>query len=171
MKNSILLLLFALSIMSFSHSQEKKTIREVIKESDRQNAKREAIINKEIDSINIQFSNTALRDKLNSDLNSIQSIRTSYAKSKELNLNKNEIIELVDRMLYAAKSFYNDKNYILFSFSNGIVALSVLSEKIINNKTVAIVNYHSGTISEKSKINIAILLTFNDKMEELLSKK
>lgn len=169
MRNNILFVL-VLFFLTFSFSQEKKTINEIIKESDSLNLIRKSIINKKIDSINIAFRNTDLRVKLNSELNSIIDIRNNYAKSKELSLKKHEIEELEERMIYIAKSFYRNKTYILFSFSTGIVSLSVVKEKIINDKKVTLVNYHSGTISEKSQRKEAILILFNVVMEELISK-
>ncbi|WP_298897070.1 hypothetical protein [uncultured Psychroserpens sp.] len=168
-----LILCICLSIFTYKsvYSQEKKTLTQTLAKQDTRSAKLKDILNKKVDSINSHFSNTALRQKLSSKLNTIGKIKTQYQLSAITKLDDDEIKELFSRMAFIAQQFYKEHDFYLFEYSVGWAAPFLIKEKTINNKSVSIINVHGGcVVGEKTKKEAEILEVFNYEMKQLLSK-
>ncbi|WP_299256730.1 hypothetical protein [uncultured Aquimarina sp.] len=162
---------FLILICSFAvNAQENKLLAELNRIDDIDNQVFH-IIKNPVSNIKDNDLTLGLKKKLKSELNTIYSCMDSYANSKELKLDENEISELKTRVKNISSEFYKSKKYTLVKTSGGIAPIYGVGMDTILNKKVAIV-YLGGDCS-MTEVDMKwdeITEIFNKKMKSLLSK-
>ncbi|WP_106794707.1 hypothetical protein [Aquimarina sp. Aq78] len=112
-----------------------------------------------------------LKEKLNSDLNSVISCVIPYKLSESLNLTDMEKQELKKRIAKIADKFSESEYYMFFEFSGGYAPIFGVNVKTVNNKETVIVMLGGDCTKDKTELKAEEIYTvFNDRMDELMNK-
>ncbi|PKV50920.1 hypothetical protein ATE84_2989 [Aquimarina sp. MAR_2010_214] len=111
-----------------------------------------------------------LKEKLNSDLNSVISCVTPYKLSESLKLTDEEKKELKKRIVKIADKFSELKYYTLFEFSGGYAPIFGVNTKTIKNKEIVVVMLGGDCSKNKTELKAEEIYTvFNNRMKELMN--
>ncbi|NRD23846.1 hypothetical protein HNV10_11370 [Winogradskyella litoriviva] len=168
MKVKVYILLFL--AFGYSYSQDDVSLEEIFNKENKDLELINEVLSQKIDSINHFITNTDLRIKLNSELNTIASINRVYSAGHDLITEKN-IKELEKRIEFIASYFFRKEKYYLFNFSRGLGSRYGVKNDFKYDKPIIFLTISSGCIiTNIHRREEHILGIFNSKMNELLSE-
>ncbi|NRD21171.1 hypothetical protein HNV08_14020 [Winogradskyella eckloniae] len=168
MKVKVYLLLFL--AFGYSYSQDDVNAEEIFNKENKDLELINEVLSHKIDSINQFITNSELRIKLNSELNTIASIKRVYSAGLDL-ITENNTKELEKRIEFIARYFFSKEKYYLFNFSRGLGSRYGVEHDFKYDKPIIFLTISSGCIiTNIHKREEQILGIFNRKMNELLSE-
>jgi len=112
-----------------------------------------------------------LKEKLNSDLNSVIACVIPYKLSESLKLTNEENQELKKRISKIAEKFSESEYYTIFKFSGGYAPIYGINIKNVKNKETVIVMLGGDCTKDQTELKAEEIYTvFNDRMDELMNK-
>lgn len=102
-------------------------------------------------------------------LNTIESCLMLYKNAEKIPLTETEEKEVVNRVIAIADKFINEKNYVLFETSYGMVSPMEAREEIVSGKSVTKVSIGLGCVIDfESKRESILLYVFTNRVEKAL---
>ncbi len=167
MKKS-LIFFCTLLILNMTHGQEE-SIEAHVYSVESSKVKIDEIKNYPVNGLIDNDSIIKLKEKLNSNLNTIASCVLNYKFSKVNKLTSDEEIQLLNRISQIVEMFIQEEKYFYFQLSTGYAPVYGIELKTINNKEVKVIHLGGGClINEVKKKENEVYAYFNAKMESYI---
>jgi len=165
-----ILFLFFIFFSFFSYGQENKLLGQILNLK-KGESQLEYILNIKNQDLPEDGFTKLMKIKLNSELNSLADLFSSYMISKDLELSSKEMSILKSRVLSLAEWFVKNEQYITVTSSGGIAPIiGVGSETIANKKVLVLKMGGDCTIDEYDERRNYIYEVFNTRVKSLLNR-